>query len=157
MTDSDKKVAIALAKKNTKIKRNFYYDQTNETQKYKDEVQFFKKMFAKFDPEQENFDVVSQAFLFYEKNVRKNSSVTDVKTLRASVLQYLDNYNSGQSNNYSIEDALSITSKYRDAKKGTDMATKSLQDMEQTVKNIEKEHKNLQSDLNFLKKLKKTR
>ena len=37
------------------------------------------------------------------------------------------------------------------------MATKSLQDMEQTVKNIEKEHKNLQSDLNFLKKLKKPR
>ena len=112
---------------------------------------------GKFDLAKENFDVVSQAFLFYDKNVRKNSSATDVKTLRVSVLQYLDNYNSKQSNNYSIEEALSITSKYRDVKKGTDMATKSLQDMEQTVKNIEKEHKNLQSDLNFLKKLKKTR
>ena len=157
MTDSDKKVAIALAKKNTKIKRNFYWNQTDETQKYKDEVQFFKTMFAKFDSEKENFDAVSQAFLFYEKNVRKNSSVADVKTLRTSILQHLDNYNSGQSNNYSIEEALSITSKYRDAKKGTDMSKKSLQDMEQTVKDIEKEHKNLQSDLNFLKKLKKPR
>ena len=157
MTDSDKKVAIALAKKNTKIKRNFYWNQTDETQKYKDEVQFFKTMFAKFDSEKENFDAVSQAFLFYEKNVRKNSSVADVKTLRTSVLQYLDNYNSVQSNNYSIEEALSITSKYRDAKKGTDISKKSLQDMEQTVKDIEKEHKNLQSDLNFLKKLKKPR
>ena len=70
-------------------------------------------------------------------------------------MKYLDNYNSEQSNNYSIEDALRIISEYNKATNKTDMAKKSLQDMEQSVQDIEKDHKNFQSDLNFLKKLKK--
>ena len=153
MVDSDKEVAIVLAEKNTKIKRNFYWDQTDETKKYKDEVEFFKKMFAKFDPVKENFDAISKSIIFYEQKVKKSNDIN--KTLQVSILKYLDNYNSEQSNNYSIEDALRITSEYNKIINKTDMAKKSLQDMEQSVQDIEKDHKNFESDLNFLKKLKK--
>lgn len=153
MVDSDKEVAIVLAEKNTKIKRNFYWDQTDETKKYKDEVEFFKKMFAKFDPVKENFDAISKSIIFYEQKVKKSNDIN--KTLQVSILKYLDNYNSEQSNNYSIEDALRITSEYNKVINKTDMAKKSLQDMEQSVQDIEKDHKNFESDLNFLKKLKK--